>query len=108
MKPQLLGDRLVEHAKALADASPGDIEYWNTGEWVPWIEPAFTETSPPVWSNPLHHYRVKPPEPVVVLYVNVYESSIGNTHKTRYEADRVADTRIACVRVEYTSGQFDE
>ncbi len=44
------------------------------------------------------------------MYLNVYES--GNsmvTHGTRDKADEHASVgRIACVKVEYTEGQFDE
>ena len=44
--------------------------------------------------------------PKKVTYLNLYE---GRRHHTRAEADKGAGTgRIACVKVEYMEGQFDE
>ena len=43
------------------------------------------------------------------MYVNVYETSISVARRTREEADQhAAPRRVACVRVEYKKGQFDD
>lgn len=44
-----------------------------------------------------------------VGYLNIYNSLISRLHETRQEADRFADKeRLACIRVEWTEGQFDD
>lgn len=46
-----------------------------------------------------------------VAYLNIYPGKSGMcSHTTRKEADLAANgpDRLACVRVEYTEGQFDE
>lgn len=51
--------------------------------------------------------------PKRVRYVNVYRSPssdhLGDDHATRGAADRRATpARIACIRIEYSEGQYDE
>ena len=42
-------------------------------------------------------------------YLNVYTDRAGRVHLTRETADNNAGPgRIACVRIEYTAGQFDD
>lgn len=63
------------------------------------------------------HDLVQPPEQVTV-YLNVYGTVYFNVygtdgsalaHPTRAEADRNASGgRIACIKVQYTPGQFDD
>lgn len=53
--------------------------------------------------------RNVPPAPVV-RYFNFYsDGAIGNDQESRKEADdNAGPDRIACVRVEFTEGQFDD
>lgn len=53
--------------------------------------------------------RNVPPAPVA-RYFNFYSDGlIGNDHENRKEADdNAGPDRIACVRVEFTEGQFDD
>lgn len=46
----------------------------------------------------------------VVRYMNVYgESNVIASYATRKTADsHASDTRVACVRIEFSPGQFDE
>ncbi len=77
-------------------------EVWQpNGGWEPWEGPR------DLIPAPKKH----------VGWVNVYASSLPNagpfilrtTLRSRADADRVAcDNRIACIRVEFTEGQFDE
>lgn len=100
--PQPLGDKIAEHAGALLAADLADIEHWDTqgGKWEKWPIPVV-----PIWSDYLHYYRVKPEKKV--MYVNVYPDSIS--HTSRAIADSTGSRRrAACIRVEYTEGQFDE
>ena len=62
----------------------------------------------PTWNFGAYDYRVKPEKQV--MYVNVYEGSDCFSYKSREESDRQAweKKRIACVRIEYTPGQFDD
>ena len=42
-------------------------------------------------------------------YLNVYSNGTAVVHGCRQEADEVAGfDRVACIRVEYTEGQFDD
>ncbi len=45
-----------------------------------------------------------------VVYMNVYEDGgFGSTYLYKEEADAYSDCRrIACIRIEWTEGQFDE
>lgn len=46
-----------------------------------------------------------------VRYVNMYpeEGRIGKVHKTKDAADwSASESRVACIRVEYEGGQYDE
>ena len=46
-----------------------------------------------------------------VMYVNVFSDDYSYSYATRKEADEddyVGNSRIACIRIEYTEGQFDE
>jgi hypothetical protein len=62
-----------------------------------------------------HHDLMNTPPVKKVMYLNLYDSRKGIL-TTREEADRLAASvedntfkhRIACVRVEYTEGQFDK
>lgn len=77
------------------------IQGWGKGsdEWK--------DIPDPSWNFDICDYRVKPVR--VVVYVNFNPSGAGLTHPSRPAADRVASPdRIACVRVEYTPGQFDD
>lgn len=53
---------------------------------------------------------VNVPPPKKVMYINVYgDGNFSCFYRSRTEADRGATIRRqACVRVEYTKGQFDE
>ena len=51
--------------------------------------------------------RDKPVE--YVRYVNMYPRSLGNVHATKKQAEGSAgEDRLACVRVDFAEGQFDE
>lgn len=45
-----------------------------------------------------------------VAYVNIFDDGIGGTFNTRREADgtSVKEDRIACIRIEWKEGQFDD
>jgi hypothetical protein len=44
-----------------------------------------------------------------VAYLNMYRHGGGGVHRTRMQADnRAAEHRIACVRVKFEEGQFDD
>ncbi len=52
---------------------------------------------------------INAPEPKRVSWVNLYPDQHGDAYKTKAEADEFcAHNRIACVRVEWSPGQFDE
>ncbi len=52
---------------------------------------------------------INAPEPKRVAWVNLYPDQYGGAYKTKAEADEFcAHNRIACVRVEWSPGQFDE
>lgn len=52
---------------------------------------------------------INAPEPKRVAWVNLYPDQHGSAYKTKAEADEFcAHNRIACVRVEWSPGQFDE
>ena len=53
--------------------------------------------------------RNVPPDPIV-RYINMYPNGCrGRAHESRAKADNSAgSSRIACVRVEFKEGQFDE
>lgn len=62
----------------------------------------------PVWDWNTTEYRVRPkPE---VRYTNVYScGGWQGAHKTREDADKnKSGGRIACVRIEFFPGQYDE
>ena len=101
---ELSGRELLKHAADLDRAcEQGEkIELW-VDVWSPIESPTFNQ--------PLWRYRVAPT--TVVRYVNVYPNcqyaSGGFTWRTREEADAGdGDTRIACVRIEFREGQYDE
>lgn len=49
------------------------------------------------------------PEPPIVTYINVYSNGRGSVKSSRETADIVAGLdRVACVRLEYREGQFDD
>lgn len=51
---------------------------------------------------------INAPEPKRVAWVNLYPDQHGSAYKTKAEADEFcAHNRIACVRVEWSPGQFD-
>jgi hypothetical protein len=58
----------------------------------------------------LNDLKLVPVEPVKhVLYFNVYQHGIDTYHTSREQADIHIETgRLACIRIEYTEGQFDE
>lgn len=62
----------------------------------------------PNWDWKNWRYRVKPKP--IVRYVNLYPSEMGSgVYCTRADADnRAGSKRIACIRIEFTEGQFDE
>ena len=45
-----------------------------------------------------------------MAYVNIFVNGIGGAFNTRSDADgtSVKEDRIACVRIEWKEGQFDE
>ena len=44
-----------------------------------------------------------------VQYLNIYRSDWARMHETKEDADRRANgNRLACVRIEYEEGQFDD
>lgn len=55
---------------------------------------------------------INTPPPVHYIYINIYSSGpncYGGFHKSRAEADhRAIGNRLACVKVTYREGQFDE
>ena len=72
----------------------------NEGKQI-WID-----DNNPNWNFGLRRYRVKPEKRVG--YVNVYPTRVGWC-RSKHDADSTASRdRIACIRVEYTEGQFDE
>lgn len=62
----------------------------------------------PAWNWRDFDYRVKPKP--IVRYLNWYESSdLTAAHLTKKDAESNASMhRIACVRIEFLPGQFDE
>ena len=60
------------------------------------------------WDFSRFEYRVKPE--LQVAYLNVYcRQGFDKLHFSREVADREGDeSRLACVRIEYTEGQYDE
>lgn len=48
------------------------------------------------------------PTPPEVRYLNIYRGFYVAAYKTRQEADSAAGGRVACVRVEYREGQYDD
>ena len=59
------------------------------------------------WDWNCMEYELKPEK--LVKYVNLYPDCSGGGYTTREKADRQAGrNRIACVRVDFEEGQFDE
>ena len=97
---ELEGRELLKHAAELYEAYVvGEkIEMWipDDNEWDRFDKLIFGQ---PFW-----RYRVAPKK--IVRYVNIYPDG---THESRQAADRRASScRLACVRIEYHEGQYDE
>jgi len=100
---ELHGRELLKHASELHAAyERGEkIHYWHSfiGSWA---TSGNIEFSAPFWL-----YRVAPKK--IVRYVNCHPDSNNYGYETREAADRYAGHgRIACVRIEYHEGQYDE
>ena len=84
-----------------AFAEGKDVQYQNfVGNWVTLA--SIGESEQP------ERYRIKP-EPIV-RYVNLYPKlQDANLYLTRDMADRYPHlSRIACIRIEFEEGQFDD
>ena len=97
---ELEGRELLKHAAELYEAyvAGEKIEMWipDDNEWDRFDKLIFGQ---PFW-----RYRVAPK--TIVEYANCYS---GYKHETREAADRHAGpSRLACVRIEYHEGQYDE
>ena len=54
-------------------------------------------------------YEIPPPPRTGERWINIYSNHLGASYYTKEDADNnVAPTRIACVKVTWTEGQFDE
>jgi hypothetical protein len=77
------------------------LQWWN-GEW---IDREFPE-------HPLKEkraYRLTPEPLSGGAYVNVYPGPVMSVYKSKADADwATSGDRIACVRIEWVEGQFDE
>lgn len=93
-------DKMIEVLQAASEGK--SIESRGKGHELPWI-PA----PDPCWDFSTREYRVKPE--MQVCYVNFYPGcGIGGAYATSEEAgEDCHKSRIACVRIEYTEGQFD-
>lgn len=71
-----------------------------------WHHEKWEDDPKPIWNWAYYRYRVKPkPE---VFWLNVYDECVIR-HLSRSSADKDGThRRIACIRVPYTPGQFDE
>ena len=101
---KLIGVELLRHAKNLLDAFEAgkttQIYYIAAKVWADLESPTFD-------NEPLYNYRVKPKK--VVAYLNLYTGGGAFLHYDRSTADRTfAIGRIACIRVEFEEGQFDD
>ena len=97
---ELKGRELLKHAAELyeADERGENIHYWNSLD-EEWATSGIIQFSEPFW-----RYRVAPKN--IVAYVNCYS---GYKYDTREAADGHAGAGcIACVRIEYHEGQYDE
>lgn len=97
-------------ARVIATDIKGDCRFALavTKESLPWEIVIQTDENGADWAQkPV--VRNVPPAPVV-RYFNVYsDCRVGVGHNTRKKADYNAmPDRIACVRVEFKEGQFDE
>lgn len=94
---KLAGRELLKHAAELhAALDRGETIQVFITDWRPICDPSF--------SGNLWLYRVAPMK--IVMYVNIYPDG---PHESRQAADlRASSSRIACVRIEYHEGQYDE
>jgi len=62
----------------------------------------------PKFNFGVNEFRVKPEKKVA--YMNIYPVPKGRgMHRTRRDADHyAAEDRVACVRVDYVEGQYDD
>ena len=93
---ELHGREHLRHAAELEAAlERGEsLQHWTGSKWGAAFDLLF-----PFW-----RYRVAPKK--IVRYVNIYPNG---THESRQAADRRASScRLACVRIEYHEGQYDE
>lgn len=96
----------AELIKAWADGLDIDFRYRGySGQWIKWIK-WDNQIVPPFGSDDFE-FRATP-QPIA-RYINIYQSNFG--YDTRKDAD-IGNIglmpRIACLRIEYTEGQFDE
>lgn len=90
-----------EAAAVMASDGPWDHAYLaDPSRWFPTDNPSWD------WVRFLFRVRPKP----IIRYLNVYPGSFSSDkYETRQDADRMAGkARIACVRIEFIPGQFDE
>ena len=101
---KLIGVELLRHAKNLLDAfEAGETiqrYFIGAGVWGGLESPTFEDMR-------LYNYRVKPKK--VVAYLNLYTGGEAVLYSDRSTADQSsAIGRIACIRVEFEEGQFDD
>ena len=101
---ELTGLELLKHAAELYEAlERGEkIELWHRGAQQ-WFEVlSLHDMTGDFWL-----YRVAPKK--IVRYWNYYSSGGAASHDTRAAADEAAGPhRIACLRIEFHEGQYDE
>jgi hypothetical protein len=77
------------------------LQSWNGGEWLDRL------TNIPPSADVA--YRRKPEPRSGAAYVNVYPEGSAYIYSSRAESDsKASGDRIACVRMAWTEGQFDE
>ena len=105
----MTSDELKEAAAVMLAAAEGKSIQWREREgpnkWVDCLV-----GSSPCWNWTRFSYRVKPEKKVG--YVNIHPTGVptGVVYASRKDADHFADhnTRVACVRIEYEEGQYDD
>lgn len=96
---------LLPYIQAFAEGKTVQVRAIDSqNEWNEW-----NDCSDPSWSYSAE-YRIKPEK--IVRYVNIYRDGgeAGySSHKTRANADKSINTfRVACIRIEFEEGQFDD
>lgn len=92
-----VGDRWVDAA-----GDEHEIITIKYGFVVTWFE------GRPYACTPEQNFLVKKVVPKLVRYANLYRTD-GYIYETRREADEAASKdRLACIRIEFEAGQYDE